>query len=166
MIVAISQILVVGPPSPLLSSSRFRDHRCSRTVSGTVPAARPSSPPPLGRKSQNRRPAMKAAFSMVLAASLVTLPITQALAQAAPQDSPTAETSLVPEERSRPVLGAPALTPERALLWQPIAESRGRPSLSDPAPAPGWDDWSKEKRVWVVGGIFVGLVVLGVVSIG
>ncbi len=109
---------------------------------------------------------MKVAVSIVLAVSLVALPITRVLAQAAPQDSTTAETSLVPEARSRPVLGVPALTPERALLWQPIAENRGEPSLSNPAPVPGWDDWSTEKRVWVVGGIVVGLMVLGIVSIG
>ncbi len=109
---------------------------------------------------------MKGAVSIVLAVSLVTLPITQVVAQAAPQDSTTAEASSVPEEGSQPVLGVPVLTPERVLLWQPIAENRGEPSSSSPAPVPGWSDWSTEKRVWVVGGIVVGLVVLGVLSIG
>ena len=113
---------------------------------------------------------MKAAVSIVLAVSLVTLPITQVLAQAEPQDPATAETSLVPEERSQHVLGVPALTPATAVLWQPIAENRagifGEPSLSNPAPVPGWGDWSCKKRVWVVGGIVAGLVVLGLLSIG
>ena len=109
---------------------------------------------------------MRAAVPIVLAASLVTLPITHVFAQAAPQDSTTAEALLVPEERSQLALGVRALTPERALLWQPIAENPGEPSSSNPAPVPGWSDWSTEKRVLVVGGIVVGLVVLGIVSIG
>ena len=113
---------------------------------------------------------MKAVSSILIAVSLLTLPITQVLAQAAPQDSATAEASLVAEGRSQPTLRVPSLTPERALLWQPIAENRasvlGEPSSSNPTPVPAWADWSTEKRVVVVGGIVVGLVVLGVLSIG
>ena len=112
---------------------------------------------------------MKAAVSIVFAVSLVMLPITQVFAQAAPIGSTTAETSLVPEEGSQPALGVPVLTPERALLWQPIAENHAdvveEPSF-DPAPVPAWSDWSTEKRIWIVGGIVVGLMVLGIVSIG
>ena len=113
---------------------------------------------------------MKAAASIVLAGLLVALPITQVAAQTERQDSTTADASLVPEERSQHVLGVPALTPAVALLWQPIAENRAgifdEPSLSDPAPVPGWDEWSTEKRVLVVGGVVVGLMVLGLLSIG
>jgi hypothetical protein len=76
----------------------------------------------------------------------------------------------VPEARSQHALGVPALTPVTAVLWQPIVENSagifGEPSLSNPAPVPGWGEWSTEKRVWVVGGIVVGLMVLGLLSIG
>ena len=113
---------------------------------------------------------MKAAVSIVFAGFLVILPITPVLAQTAPQDPTTADASSVSEARSQPVLGIPALTPERALLWQPIIENRARilreRPLPNPAPVPGWGDWSTEKRVLVVGGIVVGLAVLGVLSIG
>lgn len=113
---------------------------------------------------------MKAAASIALAGFLVALPITQVVAQAAQQDSTTADASPVPEARSQHALGVPALTPATALLWQPTAENRagifGEPSLSNPAPVPGWSDWSCKKRVWVVGGIVAGLVVLGLLSIG
>jgi len=112
---------------------------------------------------------MRAAVPSVLAALLVTLP-TQVLAQTAPQDSGTAEASLVPDERSQRVLGVPAPTAVTALLWQPIIENRARilreRPLPNPAPVPGWGDWSTEKRVLVVGGIVVGLAILGVLSIG
>ena len=113
---------------------------------------------------------MKATASIVLAGLLVALPITQVAAQVARQDSTTADASLVVQERSQHVLGVPALTPATAVLWQPIAEKRAglfaEPSLSNPAPVPGWDEWSTEKRVLVVGSIVVGLMVLGLLSIG
>ena len=113
---------------------------------------------------------MKAAAPIVLAGLLIALPITQVLAQTERQDSTTADASLVPEERSQHVLGVPALTPATAVLWQPTAENRagifGEPLLSYPAPVPEWGEWSTEKRVLVVGGIVVGLMVLGILSIG
>ena len=69
---------------------------------------------------------MRAAVSVVLAGLLVTTPLKQVLAQAAQQDSTDAETSLVREQGSQPVIRVPALTPETALLWQPLAENRAR----------------------------------------
>ena len=97
---------------------------------------------------------MRAAISIVLAGLLVTLPIKQVLAQAAQQDSTNAETSLVREQGSQPVIRVPALTPENALLWQPIAENRarilGEPLLSNRDAVSGWSDWSTEKKVLVV----------------
>ncbi len=113
---------------------------------------------------------MKAAASIVLAGFLVALPITTVVAQTAQQDSTTAHASPLPEARSQHALGVPALTSVTAVLWQPIVENSagifGEPSLSNPAPVPGWGEWSTEKRVWVVGGIVVGLMVLGLLSIG
>ena len=113
---------------------------------------------------------MKAAASIVLAGLLVALPITQVAAQTVRQDSTTADASLVVQERSQHGLGVPALTPATAALWQPIAENPAGlfvdPSLSNPTPIPAWGEWSTEKRVWVVGGIVVGLMVLGLLSIG
>ncbi len=78
---------------------------------------------------------MRATLSIVLAGLLVTTPLKQVLAQAAQQDSTTADTSLVREQRSQPIIRVPALTPETALLWQPLAENHPRifvePSLFD-----------------------------------
>ena len=60
---------------------------------------------------------MRATLSIVLAGLLVTTPLKQVLAQAAQQDSTTADTSLVREQRSQPIIRVPALTPEATLLW-------------------------------------------------
>ena len=87
---------------------------------------------------------MKAALSIVLAGLLVTLPIKQVLAQAAQQDSTTAETSLVREQGSQPVIRVPALTPKTALLWQPFAENPPgdfvEPSLSERDAVDRWQE--------------------------
>ena len=64
---------------------------------------------------------MKKVLSIVLAALLITLPITQVLAQTAQQDSTIADTSSVLEERSQPRLGYPALNYGTVLVWQPVA---------------------------------------------
>ncbi len=112
---------------------------------------------------------MKTAVCTILTLVLVSLPSRQVLAQASPEAPWTADASLVPEEGSQRVPGVSVPTPTAALLWQPLAENRAgvleEPSF-DPAPVPAWSDWSTEKRVWVVGGVVVGLLVLGIVSIG
>ena len=60
---------------------------------------------------------MKAALSTVLAVLLVALPVTQVLAQSAPQDTTTADASFPTMSRARPVSGtvkffAPVMRPE------------------------------------------------------
>ena len=112
---------------------------------------------------------MKVAVRIMLTLALVSLPSGQVLAQSSPEDATAADVSLVSEEGSQRVPGVSAPTPAAGLLWQPIVENRvGVLDLAplDPAPVPGWSDWSTEKRVWVVGGIVVGLMVLGLLSIG
>ena len=99
---------------------------------------------------------MKAALSIVLAGLLITLPITQVLAQAGQQDSTTTVASFVPEERPQPVLGYPALNYGAVLVWQPPVTVDPASILWEPSLSSGdavtqiWNDWSTIKRVWVV----------------
>ena len=103
---------------------------------------------------------MRAVLSIVLAGLLVTTPLKQVLAQAAQQDSTTAETSV---ERER-VVRVPPLTRETALLWQPLAEKRpgafAEPSLSNRDAVPGWRDWSDEKKVILVAAVVVAVLLI------
>jgi hypothetical protein len=112
---------------------------------------------------------MKAAVCIVLTLALISLPTKQVLAQTSPEASRTADGSRVSEQVSQSGPEVSALTPPAALLWQPIAENHAgvlEESPFDPAPVRGWSDWTTEKRAWVVGGVVVGLLVLGIVSIG
>ncbi len=112
---------------------------------------------------------MKTAVSIVLTLVLISLPSRQALAQTSAEASSTADVSLGLEEGALESPEALAPIPTAMLLWQPIAGNRADlvEELSfRPAPVPGWNDWSTEKKAWVVGGMVVGLMVLGIVSIG
>ncbi len=61
---------------------------------------------------------MRSAVSIVLATILVTLPLEQAFAQAALQDSTNVGASLVQERGPTNLIRVPALTPETARLWE------------------------------------------------
>ncbi len=112
---------------------------------------------------------MKAAVCIVLTLALVSLPSGQVLAQSSPEDATAADVSLVPEEGSQHVPGVSAPSPPAVLLWRPIVENRTialeEPSFEAP-PVPAWSDWSTEKKVLVVGGGVLALIILGIVSIG
>ncbi len=112
---------------------------------------------------------MKTAVCIVLTLVLVSLPSRQVLAQTSPDASSTFDVSSRPEGGSQAIPEASAPIPTATLLWQRIAENHAdvveEPSFS-PAPVPAWSDWSTEKKVWVVGGVVVGLMVLGILSIG
>lgn len=112
---------------------------------------------------------MKTAVCIVLTLALVSLPSGQVLAQTSPEAATAAYVSLIPEEgwQHAPGDSAPALM--AALLWQPISENHTEvfeePSFNPP-PVPAWSDWTTEKKVLVVGGGVLALIILGVVSIG
>jgi hypothetical protein len=60
-------------------------------------------------------------------------------------------------------------TPLEALLWQPVIENAETPLEPTAVPAPmprAWSDWSTEKKVLVIGGGVLALIILGIVSIG
>jgi hypothetical protein len=112
---------------------------------------------------------MKTAVCVVLTLLLVSLPSTKVQAQTSPDAFPTADAPLTPESASEEVAGAVTPISAAALLWHPITGTPAEfaeKSFGPPAPVPGWSEWSTEKRVWVVGGVVVGLMVLGLLSIG
>jgi len=115
------------------------------------------------------RPAIKTAVCVVFTLVLLSLPSGQVLAQTSSNASSRVGVSSRPEEGSPGVREASARVPAAALLWQSIAENQAdvvEESSFSPVPVPGWSDWPTEKRVWVVAGVVVGLMVLGIVSIG
>ena len=91
------------------------------------------------------------------------------------QPSPTAQQEAVSVQQTAPpdsvthLIRVPALTPEAARLWQPIAENRarilGEASLSNKDAVSGWSDWSTGTKVLVVIGVIV-LVVFVVLLVG
>lgn len=111
---------------------------------------------------------MKAALRIAFALLLLSLPGEHLLAQAPPE-------TLAPSDPPQLVQDAPNVAPEAsvptppdALLWQPLVENREM-TLEAPVPAPlprAWSDWSTEKKVLVVGGGVLALMILGIVSIG
>ncbi len=86
---------------------------------------------------------MRTAVSVLLAGLLVTLPIKQVFAQAAQQEAVSIQQT--PDSTTH-LIRVPVLTPETALLWQPIAENRARiitePSLSAIDPDDWWVGWA------------------------
>ena len=95
---------------------------------------------------------MKAALSIVLAGLLVTTPVKLVLAQAAEQDSTTADASLVQAPESSHLIRVPALTATTALLWQPALENHSVQEAS-------WD-WPKGVKVVLIVILSIGLAVL------
>lgn len=111
---------------------------------------------------------MKTTVRIAFALVLLSLPGRHVLAQAAPKAfAPTEPPKLV---RDEPSVGPEASipTPPEALLWQPLVENREmtvEPPVAAPLPR-AWSDWSTQKKVLIVGGGVVALMILGIVSIG
>lgn len=113
---------------------------------------------------------MNATVRVAFALLLSSLPGRQILAQAAPSDGPL-RADVPPLVREAPPVepGASAPTAPALLLSQPIVENR-KAALEEPTVKAvrerAWSDWSTEKKVLVVGGGVLALVILGIVSIG
>ena len=110
---------------------------------------------------------MKAALSIVLAGLLVTTQLKQVFAQAAQQDSTTAEALLVQEPETSHLIRVPTPTATTALLWQPALKDHSfTDSLLSHRAVPGnqSNDSSEgfEVIVWVllVAALVVGLYLL------
>lgn len=104
-----------------------------------------------------------------LAVLLSSLPGEQVLAQATPDDVARIDVSL-PNEEAPPLEPASReVSSPAALLWQPVVENEAAHSSGrsfEAAPPRAWSDWSTEKKVLIVGGGVLALIILGIVSIG
>jgi len=112
---------------------------------------------------------MKIAIPALLSLLLVASTGTELLAQTPPDvvSVPELPNATTQGRSSSPgILGAGPVTPELWTSYSADGAVEPQQRSRDVAPVEAWSDWSTEKRIWVVGGIVVGLMVLGLLSLG